>query len=213
MGAGKEASLYLALWKEHPIVLKAYRLWQTSQTSKKKGFFAPGKMEALAAKEFDILNRAFKVGVSVPTPIGRVGNYLTMRFIGDGQIAAPQLKDVALSDPGQVLDSILDDYLLLYRSAHYVHGDLGGYNILWWREQSWIIDVPQAYFVGPWADMNRVESLLRRDIGNILAAFKRYGVNRDLDHIVSVFLEEYTPENLANHGEHDYSQGYRRVLD
>jgi len=92
MKAGKEASIYLAMWKEHPIILKAYRLWQTSQTSKKKGFFAPGKMEALAAKEFDILSSAFRAGVSVPTPIGRVGNYLTMRFLGDGHDAAQAVR-------------------------------------------------------------------------------------------------------------------------
>lgn len=213
MGAGKEASIYLALWKRHPIVLKAYRLWQTCQTSKRKGFFAPGKMEALAVKEFDILSKAHKAGISVPTPIGRVGNYLTMRFIGDGYQAAPQLKDVTLDTPDEALDAILDEYFQLYSIAHYIHGDLGEYNLLWWNNHPWIIDLPQAYFVGPWANMGGVQKLLRRDLGNILASFERYGIRRDLDKIAAVFLDAHTPGNLSTYTEEEYCRGHRRTLD
>ncbi|MHA1481487.1 MAG: RIO1 family regulatory kinase/ATPase domain-containing protein [Candidatus Thorarchaeota archaeon] len=200
--AGKEASIYLAMWKEHPIILKAYRLWNTSHASKKKGFFAPGKMEVLAAREYDILSACFKAGLPVPTPIGRVGNYLTMRFLGDGIEPASQLKDVYLEDPETVLDQILDDYLIMYRDVQHVHGDLSRYNILWWQNKPWIIDVPQAYHVSPWADMKKVESLLRRDIVNVLSYFKRYyGLTRDADQILRVFLSEYVPHNLRNYDE------------
>jgi len=200
--AGKEASTYLAMWKEHHIILKAYRLWQTSQASKKKGFFAPGKMEVLAAREYDILSACFKAGLPVPTPIGRVSHYLTMRFLGNGIEPASQLKDVYLEDPETVLDQILDDYLIMYRDVHYVHGDLSRYNILWWQNKPWIIDVPQAYLVNPWTDMKKAESLLRRDIVNVLSYFKRYyGLTRDADQILRVFLSEYVPHNLRNYDE------------
>ncbi|TFG32671.1 hypothetical protein EU527_09545 [Candidatus Thorarchaeota archaeon] len=201
MNAGKEASIFLALYKEHPIILKAYRFWNTSQASKKKGFFAPGKMQMLAAKEFDLLLSCFKAGMNVPTPIGRVGNYLTQRFIGDGIEPAPQLRTIDLDEPEVVLDRILDDYLTMYRDVNYIHGDLSAYNILWWNEKPWIIDMPQAYRVGPWADMKTTTFLLRRDIMNILTYFKKYGISRDLDHIVDVFLSEYIPENLKNYDE------------
>ena len=197
MNAGKEASIFLASWNEHPIILKVYRLWRTSQASKKKGFYAPGKMEALAAKEFDMLLSCFKAGMHVPTPIGRVGNYVTMRFIGDNQ-PAPQIRNVEIDDPELALDQILDDYLLMYRDVHYVHGDLSGYNILWWKERPWIIDVPQAYHVGPWVNMSKAADLLRRDIVNVLSAFKSYGIRRDPDQILEAFLSEYVPENKRN---------------
>ena len=187
MNAGKEASIYLAFYKEHPIILKAYRLWNTSQASKKKGFFAPGKMQVLAAKEFDLLLSCFKAGMNVLTPIGRVGNYLTMRFIGDGTTPAPQLRTIDLEEPESVLDEILDTYLIMYRDVNFVHGDLSAYNILWWNNKPWFIDMPQAYHVGPWADMKHVEFLLRRDIANVLTYFKKYGISRDLDYIVDVF--------------------------
>lgn len=201
MNAGKEASIYLAFYRNHPIILKAYRLWNSSQASKKKGFFAPGKMQVLAAKEYDLLLACFKAGINVPTPIGRVGNYLTQRFIGDGIEPAPQLRTVTLDDPLTVLDEILDTYLVMYRDVNYVHGDLSAYNILWWKEKPWFIDMPQAYHVGPWADMKTAVFLLRRDIVNILQYFKKYGISRDPDHILRIFLSEYVPKNLKNYNE------------
>ena len=201
INAGKEASIYVAFYRDHPIILKAFRFWQTSQAKKSKGFFAPGRKQVLAAKEYDLLLACFKAGMHVPTPIGRVGNYLTQRFIGDGLEPAPQLRTVDLEDPETVLDKILDDYLVMYRDVHYVHGDLSAYNILWWRDTPWIIDMPQACYVNPWSDMKQVESLLRRDIVNVLRYFKKYGISRDPDYIVRVFLSEYIPDNLKNYTE------------
>ncbi len=195
LNAGKEASIYLAYWKDHPIILKAFRFWNTSQAKKKKGFFAPGRMQVLAAKEFDLLMSCFKARMNVPTPIGRVGNYLTMRFIGDGTEPAPQLRNVLLEEPDVILDQILEDYLIMYRDVRYVHGDLSAYNILWWQGNPWIIDMPQACKVGPWSDMKNIVSLLRRDIVNVLSYFKKYGIRRKPDDILDVFLSEYVPRN------------------
>jgi RIO kinase 1 len=201
MNAGKEASIYFANWKGFPLILKAYRFWQSAQAKKSKGFFAPGRMQAIAAREYDLLLACFKAGMNVPTPVSRVGNYLTMRYIGDGVEPAPQLRNVQLEEPDLVLDEILDDYLVMYRDVHYVHGDLSAYNILWWQDRAWIIDFPQAYQVGPWADMKRVVTLLRRDIVNLLQYFKKYGIRRDPDEILKVFLSEYVPHNLRNYNE------------
>ena len=193
--SGKEASVYLALWKRHPIVLKAFRLWQSAQSRKKHGYSPLGKMEMLAAKEYDVLVAAFRAGLPVPTPIGRVGNYLTMRFIGDGTTPAPRLYEVELADPEAVLDQILDDYLRLYRDAHYTHGDLSPFNLLWWKGRAWFIDFPQAYLVNPWADMNRVVEILRKDINVVVDYFGKYGIERDCDEILERFLRSYIPVN------------------
>lgn len=212
LNAGKEASIYLALWKEHPIILKAYRFWHSShKLSKKRGYVAEGTtkrtycilgmVEDLASKEYDYLLSCYRVGVHVPTPIGRVGNYLTMRFIGDGYEPAPQLKDVDLNDPEAVLTQILDDYLLMYSQAHYVHGDLSKYNLLWWKGRAWIIDVPQAVSVGVHTDMLLAEKMLARDIENVLSYFEDYGIHKDADDILEVFLSEYIPHNQRNYRE------------
>jgi RIO kinase 1 len=212
MSAGKEASIFLAKWNEHSIILKAYRLWHTPhklsrvkgyvrESSGKKTRFILGLVEDIAVSEFDILQTCFKAGVRVHTPIGRVANYLTMRFIGDGETPAPQLKDVHLENPESVLDQILEQYLVMYRDAHYVHGDLSCYNILWWKDLPWIIDVPQGEQVGVHSDMNKVELVLQRDITNVLSYFEGYGIERNARHILNVFLDAYIPENLKNYRE------------
>ncbi len=89
----------------------------------------------------------------------------------------------------------------MYRDVHYVHGDLSAFNILWWNDMPWFIDVPQGEPVGVHSDMNRVELLLRRDIVNVLNYFKSYGIERDPEQILDVFLEAYIPGNLRNYRE------------
>ncbi|MFX1483795.1 MAG: RIO1 family regulatory kinase/ATPase [Promethearchaeota archaeon] len=212
MSAGKEASIFLALWNTHPIILKSYRLWATPhklsttkghirESSGKKTRWILGLIEDIAVAEFDVLQNCYNAGVQVPTPISRVANYLTMRFIGDGETPAPQLREVQLEEPEAVLNEVLDQYLLMYRDAHYVHGDLSAYNILWWRSKPWIIDVPQSEQVNKWSDMNKVELILRRDIQNILEYFKSYEIDRNPEQILDVFLEAYIPDNLRNYRE------------
>ena len=209
MNAGKEASIFLAEWKGHTIVLKVYRLWHSShKLSKSKGYLTAatskrvyhvlGMIEDIAVAEYDILMKCFRAGVHVPTPIGRVGNYITMRFIGDERESAPQLKDVHLDDPEGVLNQIFDDYFVMYKDVHYVHGDLSKYNILWWKNRPWFIDVPQAYKVGPWSNMKEAVSLLRRDVENVLSYFEQYDIYRDPDSIVEIFLNAYVPRNLRH---------------
>ena len=212
MNAGKEASIFLALWKGYPIVLKAYRLWHSSHrvsrgsgfvgaASSKRTFCILGAVENFAVREYDLMMNCFKVGMRVPTPIGRVGNYLTMRFIGDEGIPAPQLKDIDLENPNEVLDQILEDYLVMYRDVHYVHGDLSAYNILWWENQPWIIDFPQAYKVDTHCNMRHVESMLLADIKNLLKYFENYDIYRDPNSILEIFLSEYIPENMKHYRE------------
>lgn len=212
INAGKEASIYLATWREHAIILKVYRIHQScNKISKKHGYSSAASakrthnvlamMEDLAVKEFDLLMRCFRAGVHVPTPIGRVGQYLTMRFIGDGDMPAPQLRNVELQKPGQVLDQILDDYLVMYRDVNSVHGDLSEYNILWWDNRPWIIDIPQAEPVDKHCDMMRIEAVLRRDLENLLGYFESYNVYRDLEQVLNVFLSAYVPDNQKHYRE------------
>ncbi|NWF95948.1 MAG: hypothetical protein HXY34_07365 [Candidatus Thorarchaeota archaeon] len=212
MSAGKEASIFLAEWNGHPIVLKVYRLYRSShKMSKKSGFQTAAStkrtyctldmIESLAVAEYDLLARCFRAGIRVPTPISRVGNYLTMRFLGDGRSPAPQLRNTTLDDPEVVLGQILDDYLRIYRDVHYVHGDLSAYNVLWWQHKPWIIDLPQGEAVDTHCDMRRIEIILKRDIHNLLDYFAEYDLRRDENEIVQAFLAEYIPANQQHYDE------------
>jgi serine/threonine-protein kinase RIO1 len=212
MNAGKEASIFLAVWKNHPIVLKAYRLWHSSQrvsqshgfvgvATSKRTYCIHGIVEHFAVLEFDLMMNCFRAGMQVPKPIIRVGNYLTMRFIGDDGIPAFQLKDIILENPNEVLDKILDDYLVMYRDVHYVQGDLSPNNILWWENKPLIIDLPQAYKVDKHCNMRLFESMLLANIKNLLKYFENYDIYRAPNSILEIFLSEYIPENMKHYRE------------
>ena len=181
LGTGKEADVYLGLWKDAYLVLKVYRLHRTPHKKKARIGYAIDRMGAIAAKEFTILQKAYRAGVPVPTPAKRVDNMFTMRFLG-AQIRAPLLKDVDVSDPEEVakqsirlVEGLLD--------AHIVHGDLSEYNLILWDDRLFVIDFPQAVDFSSNMDRHiqaeRAKPLLLRDLRNLEGYFARYNVVLD----------------------------------
>ncbi len=183
LGAGKEADVYLGLWKDAPLVLKVYRLHRTPHKKKAIIGYALDRMGAIAAREFTILQKAYRAGVPVPTPAKRVDNMFTMGFLGDN-CRAPLLKDVVLNRPEdtakqaiQVVEMLLD--------ACIIHGDLSEYNLVCWNGRLFAIDFPQAIdFTSRMDRYLRVEEakpLLLRDLRNLETYFSQYGVGLDAD--------------------------------
>jgi RIO kinase 1 len=181
LGAGKEADVYLATWKGAYLVLKVYRVHRTPHKKKATIGYAPDHMGAIAAREFTILQKAFRAGVPVPTPARRVDNMFTMRYLGD-EVKAPQLKNATLNDPEdirnqtiKVLDSLIDAYI--------VHGDLSEYNLLLLNGRVFVIDFPQAVDFSSSVDRYlRIEDakpLLLRDLTNLGHYFERQRVRFD----------------------------------
>src|SRR5437763_14941030 len=68
LGTGKEANVYLGLWKGSPLALKVYRLHSTPHRKKAKIGYAPDMVGAVAARECRSLEKAYRAGSRVPTP-------------------------------------------------------------------------------------------------------------------------------------------------
>ncbi|MGH2899198.1 MAG: RIO1 family regulatory kinase/ATPase, partial [Solirubrobacteraceae bacterium] len=125
--------------------------------------------------EWETLCRLHDAGASVPNPLAASDDAILMEFIGDPETAAPQLRHVKL-EPEQArhaLARLLQDVELLL-DCHLVHGDLSAYNVLWWAERPWIIDVPQS--IDLHASRNGYAHL-RRDVENLERYFARYGLS------------------------------------
>jgi RIO kinase 1 len=183
LGTGKEADVYLGLWKDAPLVLKVYRLHRTPHKKKAMIGYAVDRMGAIAATEFTILQKAYRGGVPVPTPAKRVDNMFTMRFLGY-ETKAPLLKDVVLAEPAKVarqaialVENLLD--------THIVHGDLSEYNLLFWDGALFVIDFPQAVDFSSKMDRHvqaeKAKPLMLRDLKNLENYFARYGTVLDAD--------------------------------
>lgn len=199
VSAGKEAVVMAGRGREGDVAIKVYRV-ATANFRKYLDYivgdyrFVPVKdrdrlIRLWAKKEFRNLVRMYEAGVRVPKPMDVVGNILVMQFIGDEGFPAPLLREIReLSDPRGVMEDILAGIRASYLRAELVHGDLSEYNIMYWRDLPWIIDVSQAVVtVHPMA-----EALLRRDVERVIRFFNvRFGISGpDPWEFVEELLEE-----------------------
>ncbi|VVD00612.1 unnamed protein product [Leptidea sinapis] len=127
-----------------------------------------------AEKEMHNMMRIQKIGLNCPVMVCLKKHILVMSFIGKDNKPAPKLRDVVMSlDQWEsVYNEIVDAMHKLYNVGHLVHADLSEYNILWWDNKCWFIDVSQS--VQP-DHPNGLEFLLR-DCRNIVNFFEKKGV-------------------------------------
>jgi RIO kinase 1 len=181
LATGKEADVYLGLWKQAPLALKVYRLHRTPNKKRSMIGYSIYRMGMLAANEFTILEKAYRAGVPVPTPARRVDNMFTMRFLGD-EATAHRLKELDLDEPEEVAGQALGIIEKLL-DAFIVHGDLSEYNLLLYNDRVFAIDFPQA--IDPSSRPSRrnmfetAKPLLLRDLENVARYFSQYDVEID----------------------------------
>ncbi|EFH83554.1 RIO1 family regulatory kinase/ATPase [Ktedonobacter racemifer] len=143
----------------------------------KSGVGREAQFSMWIAHEFTMLNGLYKAGATIPRPIAHNSNAILMEYLGEPQRPAPALQGVQLA-PDEVYPifaNLMDNIQLLLKH-NVVHGDLSGYNILYWQGKATIIDFPQA--VDPRFN-SHAYNLLLRDIGNICKYMTRYGLQRD----------------------------------
>jgi RIO kinase 1 len=97
-----------------------------------------------------------------------------MQYLGDDGGAAPRLAQARLgpTDLLRAWDQLLDATRSM-TAAGWVHADLSAYNLLWWEDRLWVIDVPQA--VELHTSTNGYD-LLHRDVLNVCAWFASKGI-------------------------------------
>ena len=120
-----------------------------------------------------MMQQAWRAGVNVPYPVGARGDGLLMQFLGDAERAAPRLAEARLG-PSEIRSARaqLIDNLTRLVGAGFVHADLSAFNLLWWDEQLWFIDFPQAVDV---TTNPHAFEYLHRDVTNVGNWFARHG--------------------------------------
>ena len=131
--------------------------------------------------ELDVMQKAWAAGVNVPYPVGTRGDGMLMQFVGDEDGAAPRLAQARLSrdDVGHAYTQLVDNLRLLLE-AGFVHSDLSAYNLLWWKDELWLIDFPQAVDVRAHPG---AFDLLHRDVTNVGTWFAKQGVDVDINEL------------------------------
>ena len=135
------------------------------------------------SEEATMLGRALDAGASVPQIIAARGPAIVMEYIGDGNGPAPMLAELELprEEATEVFSVVIGDVEALLR-ADIIHGDLSPFNLLYWRGEPVIIDMPQAVD----ARLNRhARELFTRDVHNVCQYFRRAGVPSNPDGIAT----------------------------
>ena len=144
--------------------------------------------------EFEALTTLYKAGASTPRPFARAHSAILMEYMGDQQQAASALQHVSLEreEVRPLFEQLMQNIELLL-SCNYIHGDLSGFNILYWEGQIKIIDFPQT--VDPRFNVNAF-SLLERDINNVCRYFARYGLQRDSLRLANALWRKFVNAEL-----------------
>ena len=200
LGVGKEGDVFtVLLTNNREAVLKFHKLGRTCFTrGKRYRLYLADKRHIswlyasrlTAEREFQVLNDLYPV-VKVPEPIDQNRHAIIM-----GKWDGVELKRVDLTKLGVDIERLFWDIVEEIKKMYhigYVHGDLSEFNILINEEGDFlIIDFPQAIEVRedkvvldmlPGEFKMDIEYYLKRDIGNVLRYFKKYGIRESVDEI------------------------------
>jgi len=187
ISTGKEANVYYA---EAPDGERAVKIYKTSILAFKDrdkyvsgeyrfrhGYCKsnPRKMVRLwAEKEMRNLKRLSAAGIPCPLAIALKHHILIMSFIGSNGQAAPRLKHAELS-LNQLRDAYSQVIRLMRQMFHeckLVHADLSEYNLLYFEDVVYVIDVSQSVE----HDHPHSVEFLKKDCENMTKYFQQHGV-------------------------------------
>lgn len=132
----------------------------------------PRKMVQLwAEKEVRNLKRLNQTEglIKAPIPYLLKNNVIVMEFIGENGMAAPRLRDAEVADIQQAYIDVLFIMRRMYHMCKLVHADFSEYNMLYYKNEVYVIDVSQAVE----HDHPMALDFLRRDCVNINDFFKK----------------------------------------
>ncbi len=138
--------------------------------------------------ESTVLRSLWEAGLNVPFPVSYDEESLIMEYLGTESGAAPQLAAARLSktELQRALQQLMSGLRVMVRSG-WVHGDLSAFNVLWWQEEIWFIDFPQALDL---AANPQGLNFLHRDIVNVCTWFGRRGLPVDPEQVFADLLTE-----------------------
>ncbi|MCG8591299.1 MAG: hypothetical protein MJE66_18555 [Proteobacteria bacterium] len=127
------------------------------------------------AWEWEVMCTLYDAGADVPRPLAQSADAILMEHIGSGDEAAPKLRHVELDpETARAAFARLMQNVEILLDCHLIHGDLSAYNLLWWQDRAWVIDLPQAVDARTHHD---AETYLRRDVANLERHFRRFGLS------------------------------------
>ena len=178
----------IKVYKTSILVFKDRDKYVTGEHRFKQGYNKSSNralVKVWAEKEYRNLRRLHAAGIPCPEPVYLKAHVLVMSFLGSGKgWPAPRLRDVDFSTTTTTKDDVADRwrdvYITLlgymrrmYQVCRLVHADLSEYNLLYYDNQLFVIDVSQSVE----HDHPRSLEFLRMDVKNVSDFFRRKNVD------------------------------------
>lgn len=166
----------IKIYKTSILVFKDRDKYVSGEHRWRKGYCKsnPRKMvKVWAEKEMRNYRRLYTAGIPCPAPILLKSHVLVMEFLGENGWPSPRLKDAELSER-RMREAYVQTVTIMrrmFQRCKLVHGDLSEYNILWHKQQVYIIDVSQS------VESHHPSALdfLRKDSANVNDFFHNKG--------------------------------------
>lgn len=175
-----------------------------------------------AERGFKNLRSLRRAEINCPEAISLKKHVMIMSFLGSYSNPAPKLKETKLDDAQlkESYDQVIDIMRRMYQECDLIHGDLSEYNLLWHKNQIFVIDVSQSMS----SSHPAANRFLYRDCKNILDFYSKSGLTDTLD-INSLFafisgkdivakdveqwckIEDFPPNEKLMHRENDMKNG------
>lgn len=153
-----------------------------------------------AEKEMRNYRRIYNAGIPCPAPILLKGHVLIMEFLGENGWPSPRIRDANLSEK-RLREAYVQTIIIMrrmFQRCKLVHGDLSEYNLLWHKNEVYVIDVSQSVE----SDHPSALDFLRKDVSNVNDFFRKEAnlnvmTTRQLFDFVTSAIIEDTPEAEA----------------
>ena len=176
-----EKELAIKIYKTSILIFKDRERYITGEFRFRNGYCKsnPRKMVAVwCEKEIRNLKRIRNKGIKCPEPYDFKSNVIMMEFIGKDGNAAPRLKDAInffenIEELENCYIQVLEIMKKMFHDCKLVHSDFSEYNLLYYENEIYVIDVAQAVEENhPNADY-----FLKRDCHNMNEFFGKNGLN------------------------------------
>lgn len=150
-----------------------------------------------AEKEMRNYRRIYNAGIKCPAPVLLKSHVLIMEFLGDNGWPSPRIRDANLSEK-RLREAYVQTIVIMrrmFQRCKLVHGDLSEYNLLWHKNEVYVIDVSQSVE----SDHPSALDFLRKDVSNVNDFFRKEAnlnvmTTRQLFDFVTSTIIEDTPE-------------------